>query len=1073
MIEFGSGMGPAYQATQSVHLNSALLYAATAEAFSCESDRNEMGTAYDESFDADVIDGDIYQARAAHCAAGISIGFAAANYSMMGTSSSWLPECSGTGPFAILVPDLVQNDRRGLRLESVEVDFHHIDLEVRSVTVNDFTPLDGVIAQVIAEVHNIGVAPAYSVQVQLRDNGVPKGNWMIPLLDVGQSERFRFPWDTTGLFGSGSHTLSVYVESLTIAELEYANNTGSVTNVVVQPSLKAAFVTRGRTVGGRCNDCGAVDVFDTQSLVRIGTIDIKAATGVSDPRPRAIAVPDAGTTAWLVTELHPNRRSFGLLGIDVMSCYSGVCQRIGPPTSGPAPWPTSAQGDIAVRADGAFAFVPYNSNSLVASIAAFPLSSSGAGVPTTTVLPFTTQGLDSNSKSSVALAPSGTGREELYVVGGHAQLNYARIFRIPVSDRDFRVDPLVVERFDLHAPSGGLDRLPLAVEYSAEIQHGVGPVWGHRAVLTDARGGAFITFDTNCAGQDSTTTYGPPCALGHTSIATRPLLAELTSARDGLTTAATVPISLLGPDVFWGMNPNQPNVSPAPSGTGCAGPPGRCDGYFADLALGFPIARASNVNLVQEFWVADHGHNSGAIDIYGRGGQWQSFGIPLLTPAEAITIVPIPLSGSPWVFPPPLPWPDPLPVPWPPGARRFWNLVRVDAIERDSIDILVPAVNLGTAPIDLELELSDLPEGWQASWDPLALSDVPPFTNELENLRFVPVTLSSPGWFEEAATFGLRAFPVGSPPDEAAVIFMRVENANAVPRRDDDGTRESSVDLAEAGDIAAKVIELLGDPEHLVEARLWLHANAAAPVAKARTPDYRVQINGDPARELIFDPVVLFDGDPLTFEWVSLDVPPSWLHSGLNELLVEPTGPAPTLGISVGVDLDDDVERSWWSTAAGGCPGDPVGCAGELMILLELVFDCDGDGFLDHAELRSGLSEDIDHDGLLDRCTGAVAIRGGDSPLISPQPLIAYPNPFNPRVTLRLSLDRPSWAELIVYDLRGQRVSILWTGRLPEGESEFIWEGTDQRGEQVASGVYVVRAIAAGKEERCKLVLLR
>lgn len=67
-----------------------------------------------------------------------------------------------------------------------------------------------------------------------------------------------------------------------------------------------------------------------------------------------------------------------------------------------------------------------------------------------------------------------------------------------------------------------------------------------------------------------------------------------------------------------------------------------------------------------------------------------------------------------------------------------------------------------------------------------------------------------------------------------------------------------------------------------------------------------------------------------------------------------------------------------------------------------------------------------------------------------------YPNPFNPRTTIPLSINSQQWqnVELHVYNILGQKIRTIFSGLLNAGSYEFTWDGTDQRGTQVSSGVY-------------------
>lgn len=84
-----------------------------------------------------------------------------------------------------------------------------------------------------------------------------------------------------------------------------------------------------------------------------------------------------------------------------------------------------------------------------------------------------------------------------------------------------------------------------------------------------------------------------------------------------------------------------------------------------------------------------------------------------------------------------------------------------------------------------------------------------------------------------------------------------------------------------------------------------------------------------------------------------------------------------------------------------------------------------------------------------------------------------YPNPFNPSTTLRISLPDAMSVDLQIYNLRGQKVRAVWSGDLHQGIHTFNWDGTDELGRAVASGVYLYRLSAKGTAITKRMVLLK
>jgi hypothetical protein len=84
------------------------------------------------------------------------------------------------------------------------------------------------------------------------------------------------------------------------------------------------------------------------------------------------------------------------------------------------------------------------------------------------------------------------------------------------------------------------------------------------------------------------------------------------------------------------------------------------------------------------------------------------------------------------------------------------------------------------------------------------------------------------------------------------------------------------------------------------------------------------------------------------------------------------------------------------------------------------------------------------------------------------------PNPFNPVTTIGFDVPAPGGhVELVIYDVAGRVVRVLVSTRQTPGEHTATWEGQDERGNRVASGVYFVRMTASSFTRTRKLVLLK
>ena len=85
----------------------------------------------------------------------------------------------------------------------------------------------------------------------------------------------------------------------------------------------------------------------------------------------------------------------------------------------------------------------------------------------------------------------------------------------------------------------------------------------------------------------------------------------------------------------------------------------------------------------------------------------------------------------------------------------------------------------------------------------------------------------------------------------------------------------------------------------------------------------------------------------------------------------------------------------------------------------------------------------------------------------------AYPNPFNPETTIRFSLPWSVDVKVDVFNDQGQLVRTLVNETLNAGQFEVTWDGTDNAGRQVASGVYIYRINAPNLSMSKKVTFLK
>lgn len=84
-----------------------------------------------------------------------------------------------------------------------------------------------------------------------------------------------------------------------------------------------------------------------------------------------------------------------------------------------------------------------------------------------------------------------------------------------------------------------------------------------------------------------------------------------------------------------------------------------------------------------------------------------------------------------------------------------------------------------------------------------------------------------------------------------------------------------------------------------------------------------------------------------------------------------------------------------------------------------------------------------------------------------------YPNPFNPETTVRFSIPFATKVELSIYDIRGQKVCTLVDNEMEKGMHSVIWNGRDNAGKQVSSGIYLYKLTTGNRTAVKKMLLLK
>ena len=95
------------------------------------------------------------------------------------------------------------------------------------------------------------------------------------------------------------------------------------------------------------------------------------------------------------------------------------------------------------------------------------------------------------------------------------------------------------------------------------------------------------------------------------------------------------------------------------------------------------------------------------------------------------------------------------------------------------------------------------------------------------------------------------------------------------------------------------------------------------------------------------------------------------------------------------------------------------------------------------------------------------------TPVLTTELKGAYPNPFNPSTTLSFSLAEASEVHLDIYNQKGQKVRSLMSGMMNGGEHQIVWNGTDDSGRQVSSGLYFFRMKSGSYSSTRKMIMMK
>lgn len=84
-----------------------------------------------------------------------------------------------------------------------------------------------------------------------------------------------------------------------------------------------------------------------------------------------------------------------------------------------------------------------------------------------------------------------------------------------------------------------------------------------------------------------------------------------------------------------------------------------------------------------------------------------------------------------------------------------------------------------------------------------------------------------------------------------------------------------------------------------------------------------------------------------------------------------------------------------------------------------------------------------------------------------------YPNPFNTITAITYDLPEEGYVELMVFNIRGEKITTLRRGNQEAGSYRLNWDGTNRNGEMVSSGIYFLRVVSGSYSRTGKMIFVR
>ncbi|NQU67232.1 MAG: T9SS type A sorting domain-containing protein [Candidatus Marinimicrobia bacterium] len=144
----------------------------------------------------------------------------------------------------------------------------------------------------------------------------------------------------------------------------------------------------------------------------------------------------------------------------------------------------------------------------------------------------------------------------------------------------------------------------------------------------------------------------------------------------------------------------------------------------------------------------------------------------------------------------------------------------------------------------------------------------------------------------------------------------------------------------------------------------------------------------------------------------------------------------------------------------------------------QILSDTPGDGGHSYGYANSSWSGPLDFDWHIRTIIATfepmlVSIEKSVAPIDEFRLSSNYPNPFNPQTTINYDLPRPERITLSIFDIEGRLITVLLDNNMPAGSHMIIWDGTNDSGYQLSTGVYFCQMKAGFEVQTIKMLLTK